>query len=166
VKAFNQMQNPSWRWVYGILATYGLRNHEVFHLDIDSLKDADGIIKILAGKTGGRTVCPIYPEWIDQFNLREPCVPKVSGKTNSALGARVTQSFKRAKMPFDPYDLRHAWAVRSIEFGMDVSLAAQQMGHSLSVHSELYHAWISESRHRQVFHRLMERDDRPKPPLV
>ena len=164
LKAFKQMQNPAWRWVYGILATYGLRNHEVFHLDLDSLLDEDGIIKVLAGKTGSRTVCPIYPEWVEQFKLREPCVPQVSGKTNSALGARVTQAFKRADMPFAPYDLRHAWAVRSIEFGMDVSLAAQQMGHSLAVHSELYHAWISENRHRKVFHRLMQRKDRPKPP--
>lgn len=34
VALFNQIPNPAWRWVYGIMATYGLRNHEVFFATI------------------------------------------------------------------------------------------------------------------------------------
>ncbi len=30
---FYQIEDEAWRWVYGMLATYGLRNHEVFRLD-------------------------------------------------------------------------------------------------------------------------------------
>jgi len=48
--------NPAWQWVYGMIACYGLRNHEIFHLDLDSLKTAPGILEVLDGKTGARTV--------------------------------------------------------------------------------------------------------------
>jgi hypothetical protein len=34
VEVRNNVQNPGWRWVYGMMATYGLRNHEVFHVDL------------------------------------------------------------------------------------------------------------------------------------
>jgi len=39
-----------------MIACYGLRNHEIFHLDLDSLKTAPGILEVLDGKTGARTV--------------------------------------------------------------------------------------------------------------
>jgi hypothetical protein len=42
------ISNPGWRWVAGMLAVYGLRNHEVFRLD---LKDFP-VIRVLDGKTG------------------------------------------------------------------------------------------------------------------
>jgi hypothetical protein len=30
VEWYDRIPNPTWRYVYGIMATYGLRNHEVF----------------------------------------------------------------------------------------------------------------------------------------
>jgi hypothetical protein len=39
------------------MATYGLRNHEIGYIDLESLKKAPGIIGILDGsKTGARRV--------------------------------------------------------------------------------------------------------------
>lgn len=32
-----QIPNPSWRLAYGLMATYGLRNHEVFFCDVSAL---------------------------------------------------------------------------------------------------------------------------------
>jgi integrase len=63
-----------------------------------------------------------------------------------------------------PYNLRHAWAVRTIEFDIPVELAAQQMGHSVLVHNDTYHAWISDGVHQRAFDRALQRPDRPLPP--
>jgi len=87
--------NPAWQWVYGMIACYGLRNHEIFHLDLDSLKTAPGILEVLDGKTGARTVFPCYPEWWEHWQLWEVKLPQVSGKDNRSLGERVTKAFKR-----------------------------------------------------------------------
>lgn len=159
---FHKIPAGSWQWAYGVLATYGLRNHELFHLDFSKFP----VLLVQEGKTGSRRVYPIYPEWATQWELANVNLPQCTGKTNSDLGNRVTHAFKRLDIPFRPYDLRHAWAVRSLEFGLDVSLAAAQMGHSVQVHTELYHHWISEDVHQRAFNILLNRTDRPHPPEI
>ncbi|MEP0959441.1 hypothetical protein [Microcoleus sp. FACHB-1515] len=153
-----------WRWVYGVMACYGLRNHEVFYLNTIELQRGGWFVSVTEGKTGMRTVWPCYPEWIEQFDLRSPVLPDVSGRSHSDLGHRVTQMFRRRNVPFHPYDLRHAWAVRTMLFGLHDALAAQQMGHSRQVHSDIYHHWISQGEHQRAFEALMLRSDRPLPP--
>jgi integrase len=162
---FYKISNPEWRWAYGMLACYGLRPHELFHLDLANLGTAE-YISLLDGKTGARRIWPIFPEWREEFALLDVRLPKVTGKSNADLGHRVSQVFKRFGIPFRPYDLRHCWAIRSLEFGLDVSLAAQQMGHSVQVHTDLYHLWISDRHHQRAFEALMRRSDRPLPPQV
>jgi integrase len=165
VAVYNAIKNPAWQWVYGMMATYGLRNHEVFFLDLkDFIAGADAI-RVTEGKTGGRQVWPYYPEWIDLFNLRSPIYPDIKGAQHSDYGDRVTCYLRsRAKMPFQPYDLRHAWAVRTISFGLPDSLSAQQMGHSLEVHNRIYQRWITARTHQQEYERLKARTDRPRAP--
>lgn len=165
-QTFYQINDPTWQWVYGILATYGLRPHEIFYLDWRSPVTESGILSVLDGKTGPRRVWPIFPEWFVDFNLAEIKLPKCTGKNNADLGHRVSNTFRRLKIPFQPYDLRHAWAIRSLEFGLDISLSAQQMGHSVKIHSEVYHLWISDRHHQRAFEALMKRSDRPLPPRV
>jgi integrase len=162
---FKQMA-PSWRWVYGVMAVYGLRNHEAFFLDTAELERGGWFVTVLQGKTGGRTVWPCYPEWIEVFKLRSPVLPEVSGQSHADYGHRLTQMFRRRAVPFRPYDLRHAWAVRTMRFGLHDALAAQQMGHSRQVHSNIYHHWISQNEHQRAFEALMLRSDRPLPPLI
>lgn len=36
-KTYYEIKDDAWRWVYGMLAAYGLRNHEVFRLDLEAL---------------------------------------------------------------------------------------------------------------------------------
>jgi integrase len=157
---YQNLSDRSWRWAYGMLATYGLRNHELFHLDFSQMP----ILLIRESKTGSRRVWPLYPEWVNDWNLSNISIPLCTGKTNTDLGNRVTHAFKRLGIPFRPYDLRHAWAVRSIEFGLDISLAAAQMGHSVQVHTDVYHHWISQDVHQRAFDALLSRSDRPRPP--
>lgn len=160
--AYFKITNPAWQWVYGMLATYGLRPHEIFNLNLDDMP----IITVTDGKTGSRRVWACFPEWVDTFQLKSATLPQVTGKSNADLGERVSKAFKRYNIQFKPYDLRHCWAVRSLEFGLDISLAAQQMGHSAKVHSDLYHHWISDRHHQKAYDLLMQRTDRPKPPTL
>lgn len=153
-----------WQYAFGLMATYGLRNHEVFNLDLDSLTKPPGIVTVLNGKTGRRRVWPCYPEWYEKWRLWETeRIPQVTGKDNSALGMRLTQALKRYGF-LKPYNLRHAWAIRTLEFGLDISLAADQMGHSVQVHTNIYHHWISDRHHQRAFEILMQRTDRPLAP--
>ncbi|AKG21266.1 integrase [Calothrix sp. 336/3] len=165
VNWYEKLVNPAWRWAYGVLATYGLRNHEVFRLDYERLKTGDRVLSVLDGKTGARRVWAIYPEWFDTFDLSNVLLPKANlSRTDAQLGNNVTHYFVRHGLPFSAYDLRHAWAIRSLEFGLDITLASQQMGHALKVHSETYHHWISERHHQRAYDLLTTRSDRPKPP--
>lgn len=156
-----KIPNPAWQAAYGLMAAYGLRNHELFYLDFSKMP----VLLVLDGsKTNFHRVYPLYPEWVEQFGLNCPQLPRCTGGNNSALGHRVTRQFERYGVPFNPYDLRHAWAVRSLEFGMPVELAAQQMGHGVDVHCRTYHRWISEEVHDRAYRVLMARADRPHAP--
>jgi integrase len=163
---FWKIPDPKWRWVYGMLATYGLRPHEVFHVDLKRLAKGSKTIQVLDGKTGPRLVWPFYPEWFDEFGLHQHQLPPVTGRCNADLGARCRKYFHRQELPFRLYDLRHCWAIRVVEFGMEVPLAAQQMGNSPVIFSEVYLNWISERRQQQAYDRLMQRPDRPIAPVM
>jgi len=107
---YRRIKNPQWQWVYGIIACYGLRNHEVFHVDPDSLQKSPGILKVTEGKTDEQVVFPVYPEWWKKWKLWEVKFPPVTGKNNRDLGIRVSQLFGRNELG-QAYNLRHAWAI-------------------------------------------------------
>lgn len=168
LQCYSEIKDCKWRWVFGMLATYGLRNHEVFFLDLEQLRAANKILTVLDGKTGYRKIWPFHPEWFDTFGLANIKIPDINlNRNNSAIGATLSQRFRRNDaLPFKVYDLRHAWAIRTLEYGIDVSLAAQQMGHSLQVHSVLYHAWTADRHHQAAFDLAMNKSDRPRPPQL
>lgn len=162
------LKNSAWRWVYGMMATYGLRNHEVFRLDLDLLREGCKVVSVLERtKTGSRRVWACYPEWFEHFDLANVQLPNVNlSRSNEKVGHSVTSYFNSIKIPFSPYNLRHCWAVRTIEFGLPSELAAQQMGHSYQVHCEIYHHWVKDEVHQRAYETLMLRSDRPKAPSV
>jgi integrase len=135
-----------WRWAYGVLAVYGLRPHELFFLDASGLSDRPYILRVLDGKTGGRVVYPVYGEWVGLFGLA--VVPDlagaVEGRSRRALGRRVSERFLDLCVGFVPYALRDRYAVRCAECGIDSSIAARWMGHSLAVHAKYYQRYIDE----------------------
>ena len=155
---FFTIKNKSWQWVYGMLATFGLRPHEIFLVYPDSKLP---ILQVDKGKTKERKVWGLYPEWITEFDLQNFKIPNCSGKNNGELGHRVSTFFRRQKIPFKPYDLRHKWAIRALEFGLDVSLAAQQMGHSVKVHCETYQRWINDDVHQKAYNIIINNPNRP-----
>ncbi|MEC4894076.1 MAG: site-specific recombinase [Oscillatoria sp. PMC 1051.18] len=150
------IKRPDWQWIYSLIAVYGLRPHEAFLIDFERLRAGETILHLLDGKTGARKVWAFPPEWFDEWDLSNIQVPTVTVKSNRDYGARINQAFRRYGVSFKPYDLRHRWAVRTLEIGLDISLAAQQMGHSLKVHSDIYHHWISDRTHQQAYDQLFQ----------
>jgi integrase len=156
-----QIPNPRWRLAYGLMATYGLRNHEVFFCDGSALAPgADRVLRVLpTSKTGEHQVWPFQPEWIDHFELerlgRDPnALPPVNldlrRTTLQQVGRRVAEQFRRYGLPITPYDLRHAWAVRTIHIGLPDTVAARMMGHSVAIHTRTYHHWITRRDQQQA----------------
>ena len=143
------------------MATYGLRNHEVFFSDLSALcRGGDRVIRVLpTTKTGEHQVWPFNPDWVERFDLlrlgTEPdALPVISTDlrttTLQQVGRRVTEQFRRYELPLTPYDLRHAWAVRTIHIGLPDTVSARMMGHSVAIHTRTYHHWITRRDQQQA----------------
>ena len=145
---FDRIPNPEWQWCYGIMATYGIRLSELSCLEFDLMPVL--IVRGRKNELSDRRVWALAAEWVTQFSLVVPKLPPVRD-----FGAQSSRQFKDRGIPFQPYDLRHAWAIRSLEFGLPIELAAQQMGHSLAVHSQTYHRWISDRTHAKAYEAIM-----------
>ena len=154
LEAVLQIPNPSWRLAYGLMATYGLRNHEVFFCDLSPLAPGgDRVLRVLpATKTGEHQAWPFQPEWVERFGLQQlgdspdslPAIrTDLRQTTLQQVGRRVSEQFRRYQLPITPYDLRHAWAVRTIHIGLPDTVAARMMGHSVAIHTRTYHHWIT-----------------------
>jgi hypothetical protein len=148
-----------WRWTYGMLAVFGLRPRELFiNPDIDwwlSQENVDLTWKVHKDcKTGERQALPLHKQWIEEFDLRNPkylemLVTAISKKDKNnhaeitALTQRVSWWFRKIGLDFKPYDLRHAWAIRAHILGIPIKAAADNLGHSVQVHTQTYQRWFS-----------------------
>jgi integrase len=142
--------HPRWGWATAALATYGCRPAEVF-----SLRPADdGTGRVLTVKRKGkqptwRTALALPPVWSSDFDLahiQRPWECRNPSIYDSSTAKRLVEQWgrwlRRNQQEIRLYDLRHAWAVRSIRLNLNASLAAKCLGHSVSVHHETYHRWI------------------------
>jgi hypothetical protein len=150
------ISHPGWRWVYGMLAVYGLRPHEIFKIaDYEGIGTDTGKITILDdSKTGRRDVWPLPDKWRHDFNLAQVVMPNVNleGCDNKQIGRKVSKNLKRYKVVSHiPYALRHAWAIRSAVMGVADSIAARWMGHSVAIHSKTYHSAINQLQHESIW---------------
>jgi integrase len=149
---YAKIPNPNWQFIYGLIAAYGLRNHEALRIDLSLLP----VVQISENtKTGFREIWPCPGEWVEQFALAKSAPPPLAlTRSNQSLGHAVTLQFDRYGIPFNPYDLRHAWAIRTLEVGWPLELSAQMMGHSVTVHSRTYQRWITRERKQKIYDRL------------
>lgn len=151
-------QWKSWRWIYGILATYGLRPHEVFAVHIEDFINPANILNELrldeintdGVKTGERVVFPLHPHWVELFNLKEVSL----FQTNASFRSRtmiVGDNFRNAKIGFHPYDLRHRYAIRGHELGIPIKEMADNMGHGVEMHTKTYQKYMTIDSRRIVY---------------
>ena len=161
LEAVLRIPNPGWRLAFGLMATYGLRNHEVFFTDLSALAPGgDHVLRVLpTTKTGEHQVWPFHPDWVERFQLQQlgqdpALLPGVCTDlrqtTLQQVGRRVAEQFRRYDLPLTPYDLRHAWAVRTIHIGLPDTVAARMMGHSVAIHTRTYHHWITRRDQQQA----------------
>ncbi|BAZ51935.1 phage integrase family protein, XisA [Nostoc sp. NIES-4103] len=165
-----------WRWAYGMLAVFGLRPRELFtNPDIDwwlSSENVDLTWKVHKDcKTGERQALPLYKQWISEFDLKNPkylemLSTAINKKDNSnhaeitALTQRVSWWFRKIGLDFKPYDLRHAWAIRAHILGIPIKAAADNLGHSVQVHTQTYQRWFSlDMRKLAINQALSKRDE-------
>ncbi len=169
INTYSLIPNPKWQLVYGLMATYGLRNHEVFFCDLSCLNDnEDKIIRVFPNtKTGEHQVWPFHPEWINLFKLNKlqtnsNPLPNIntdlSSTTLQNIGRRVSEQFRRYNLPITPYDLRHAWAVRTIHIGLPDTISARMMGHSVAIHTQTYHHWITRRDQQEAVDKALNKE--------
>ena len=163
-----RIPNPQWRLAYGLMAAYGLRNHEVFFCDLSALAPGgDRVLRVLpTSKTGEHQAWPFQPEWVERFDLPRlavgggalpPVCTDLGRTTLQQVGRRVAEQFRRYGLPITPYDLRHAWAVRTIHIGLPDTVAARMMGHSVAIHTRTYHHWITRRDQQQAVDAALSR---------
>ncbi len=95
LETIDRFSDPGWRWIYGMLATYGLRDYEVFRLDTSRMKDPPYVVEVLDdSKTGQRLVYPCPSGWAEHFQLWDVRLPKFRTQPdmldNNALGEKTS----------------------------------------------------------------------------
>lgn len=170
-------RSESWGWVLMVLATYGLRPHELFAINYDkSFKEPYYVIEldktITDGiKTGDRRIYPIPLEWVKKYqlyNIKNRVLLEYKGEiTNFAkfLGQEIIRKIKDFKdnedsaqcLNFQAYDLRHRYAIRAHELGHPVEAVSRWMGHSVTVHIKDYHKYLKDDTDKKVFEAALHR---------
>jgi integrase len=142
IEQFIDALAPEWQWPVAVVATYGCRPHEaLLHAEVQP----SGLLRIHDGKTGARQSLAMPAQWLQRWNLNEKRLPRTMHpeRGHRAAGMAMGRLFRRVQAGLQPYDLRHAWAVRAIHNPrISPSLAAKSMGHSLAVHSSIYQRWF------------------------
>lgn len=167
VKGQKRYENNWLRYqiIYALLAIYGLRPREVINNpDLDWLispENKHNTFKVHeSNKTGYREVYPFVPEWIELFNIKnqtglqmlknyafiEGSAVQLSSKVN-----KIASSFKSCGISFSPYDLRHACAIRAHLQGVPMKAAADNLGHSVEMHTKVYQRWFGLDNRIKAF---------------
>lgn len=170
----NTLRLDSWGWVYGMLATYGLRSHEILAVNIDESFNTERN-EILVDPSlcegtktnNSRIVFPLDPSWVERFELKKVKIPEEREKLTAVIKGKkvrrirnqkaedsegvitpiqslIFHKFTNKKVGFNPYDLRHAYAIRGFKKGLDISLRAKMMGHSVATHESHYQRYIDQ----------------------
>ncbi|HEY9643506.1 MAG TPA: hypothetical protein V6C57_23660 [Coleofasciculaceae cyanobacterium] len=164
IEMYSKIKNPGWKWIFGVLAVYGLRNHEAFFLDISGINKGLQTVQVLEGKTGPRVVYPCLGEGWD-IDLSCRFLPSIKWQeySHNKIGTKVSAWFsfnKKIVNDFTAYSLRHSYARRMFEQGQSSRLAAKSMGHSVQIHEKTYSAWWGQDAYDRVFKEARDRYQR------
>jgi hypothetical protein len=158
IQLLEALHPTPWGWCYAAMATYGCRPAEVPSL----VPNDDGTAQCITIKRRNkipdiRTCFALPREWVNRFQLHDVRIPGEIRWMNpeaydSKLGKKFVDAWRHSRrsaeikavvtaiLPeFDLYDLRHRWAIRTIEAGKPLTLCARAMGHSAAVHEQTYH---------------------------
>ncbi|WP_373545019.1 hypothetical protein [Chamaesiphon sp.] len=138
-----------YRWLFAVLASYGLRPQELFAIDLDKSFRADKSYWLCLDesltdglKTGDRWVAPIFADWVQLFDLPNAMYPPLKSDALSRKVSAISDYFRSHKFPLTPYSLRHAYAIRGRILGIELMDMAASMGHDIAMHVKIYQRWI------------------------
>lgn len=148
-----RIPSNAWKLVYGLVATYGLRNYEPFFCDFSLMNPSDGwTLRVLPiGSSAARDIQTLNHDWIQRFDLavvagNPDVLPQVSRDlrktTLQQVGRRVAEQFRRYDVGVLASDLRHSWALRAIKASIPDSVTARMMGIDIPRFVSEYQAWI------------------------
>ena len=108
---------------------------------------------------------PFVPEWLELFDLMNEESLNLFrdkiliAKENYQLNKKVTiiaENFNRSGIPFTPYDLRHACAIRAHMQGVPIKAAADNLGHTVEIHTKVYQNWFGFDNRVKAFNQAFE----------
>lgn len=151
--------------IFGLLAVYGLRPREIFNQpDLDWLMSSENKHNTFrvheSNKTGYREVFPFVPEWIELFDLKNQekinLLKKYILEEQTAIDlhykvSKLGDFFKSYNFLFTPYDLRHACAIRAHLQGIPIKAGADNLGHTVEIHTKVYQQWFGLENRRKAF---------------
>jgi integrase len=161
-----------YKQIYGLMATYGLRPREIVNKpDLDWFVSKENIHNTFKvhddNKTGSREVFPFVPHWVDLFDLKSEVqinyLKEFAESWNDVnqLESRIVKiaaNFRRAGIKFKPYDLRHACAIRAHLQRVPIKAAADNLGHTVEIHTKTYQKWFSLENRRKAFGTAFEEE--------
>ncbi|BAY85933.1 hupL element site-specific recombinase XisC [Calothrix parasitica NIES-267] len=163
-------KNRAMKFIYKLLAIYGLRPREIInHPDLHWLMSSENNYNTFkvheSNKTGYREVFPFVPEWIELFDIKNDFEGYIALKSFSQWNSErqltdkvsaISKYFSSTKIPFVPYDLRHACAIRAQLQGVPIKAAADNLGHTVEEHTKTYQRWFSLENRRTAFNQTFE----------
>lgn len=175
IQLVDAVRGERYGWCVAAMATFGCRPGEVPSLQLHEDGTADCLtIKTKLSLPEERT-CFAYPkEWIERWDLYNVSIPgDVRWLTPESWDAQRSANWvaawrqwrKRSVFrtiaeqltpDFDLYNLRHRWAMRSIEANVNQSLCAHSMGHTLKEHEQTYHRELKKDTLRSAMAKLAE----------
>ena len=149
-----------WHYLYGMCLLFGIRGHEVVGSEME--KRNGGWIPYIPNntKTGYRECWACPGEKVEIHGWDKPILPAQSKLTVAKIAAdyfshvkigRPGKASRPARIPFPLYNLRHAYAIRLLSRNVSVMRAAKLMVHTLKVHEQTYHRWITK-KHMAEMH--------------
>ena len=154
-RIIDAISDVRWRWAFGMMAAYGLRDHELFFSQV-VIRDGAPVCDVNQGKTGARESYPVLRCWVDRWRLPENLTPKTTITVQAKLGMKVSKKWRliAPNLEWTPYDLRHAYAIRCHIKRVPPATAAAWMGHSPTMHLNTYNKWISRQQHNDIWKNL------------
>ncbi|MBE9191413.1 hypothetical protein IQ230_13865 [Gloeocapsopsis crepidinum LEGE 06123] len=148
IQAWETMPDESTKWVFGMLATYGLRPEEIFiNPHFEEYAHSSNTLHIFRVdsdcKTGERKVLPLKPEWVELFDLKNISPLQTRAKNIETIVSWVNKKFRKSPhWKRGAYDLRHGYAIRGHKYGIPIADMARYMGHDVETHVKEYQRWI------------------------
>ena len=160
-------QAKKWHFCLQVARTFGLRPIEMNYLQIRR-NGKDTLWCVYPKQTNDtatipRRLRPIDKNWAEEWNLikrikdKEPLPETMDGDSfGTYLGRNSYWKELRKRDKFEPYSLRHGYAVCGHKYNIAPSILAGAMGHDVDVHNRSYSKWYGDDYFDDIFEKATQ----------